>query len=62
VLDRTPVWIRRVLLPAGVLALTAISLPRLVRPAAAAGSVPRFDHIFTIVMENHNYDEIIGNT
>jgi len=30
--------------------------------AAGGGSVPKFDHIFTIVMENHNYDEVIGNT
>ncbi len=29
--------------------------------AAAAGGVPAFDHIFTILMENHNYDQIIGN-
>ena len=31
-------------------------------PARAAGSVPAFDHIFTIMMENHSYNEIIGNT
>ncbi|HET7488016.1 MAG TPA: alkaline phosphatase family protein [Acidimicrobiales bacterium] len=30
-------------------------------PAAAAG-VPAFDHIFTIVMENHSYNEIIGSS
>jgi len=29
---------------------------------AATGTVPAFDHIFTIVMENHSYAEIIGNT
>ena len=30
--------------------------------AQAAGSVPSFDHIFTIMMENHSYNEIIGNS
>jgi phosphatidylinositol-3-phosphatase len=31
------------------------------RPAATT-AVPAFDHIFTILMENHSYNEIIGNT
>ena len=31
-------------------------------PARAAGSVPAFDHIFTIMMENHSYNEIIGSS
>ena len=31
-------------------------------PAATADTVPAFDHIFTIVMENHSYSDIIGNT
>jgi len=26
-----------------------------------AASVPAFDHIFVVIMENHGYDEIIGN-
>src|SRR5205823_543937 len=30
------------------------------RHAAAAPTVPSFDHIFTVVMENHSYNEIIG--
>ena len=30
-------------------------------PAAAAGTGPAFDHIFTIVMENHSYGQIIGS-
>ena len=30
--------------------------------AHAAGSVPSFDHIFVIVMENKSYSQIIGNT
>jgi acid phosphatase len=29
--------------------------------AAATSSVPAFDHVFTIVMENHAYSQIIGN-
>ncbi len=28
----------------------------------AAGTVPAFDHVFVIVMENHSYSDIIGNT
>jgi phospholipase C len=37
-----------------------------VKPAATAvpspgGSIPAFSHIFTIVMENRSYDQIIGN-
>ncbi|HEU5003556.1 MAG TPA: alkaline phosphatase family protein [Actinomycetota bacterium] len=31
-------------------------------PAHAAGTVPNFDHIFTIMMENHSYSDIIGNS
>src|SRR5437762_1845972 len=31
-------------------------------PALATGTVPAFDHIFVILMENHSYSEIIGNT
>src|SRR3989440_6368175 len=30
-------------------------------PAPAAGTVPAFNHIFTIVMENHSYGQIIGS-
>ena len=41
--------------------LSTLSLPP-AAPAEGAGPVPAFDHIFTIVMENHNYDEVIGNT
>src|SRR5437899_3566184 len=43
-----------------LLGLFTLSLPPAV-PAEAAGAVPAFDHIFTIVMENHNYDEVVGN-
>jgi acid phosphatase len=41
-------------LAAGLLARTA-------GPASSAPSVPNFDHIFLIVMENHSYDQIIGS-
>jgi hypothetical protein len=30
--------------------------------ASTAAAVPAFDHIFVILMENHSYAEIIGNT
>jgi acid phosphatase len=30
-------------------------------PVEAAGTVPAFNHIFTIVMENHSYSQIIGS-
>ncbi len=29
-------------------------------PASAQGTVPRFDHVVVVVMENKNYDAIIG--
>ena len=28
----------------------------------AAGGVPAFDHIFIVVLENHTYSAVIGNT
>jgi phosphatidylinositol-3-phosphatase len=53
-LARTALW----LLTAGVAVQTALS-----SAACQTGSgVPAFDHIFTIVMENHAYADIIGNT
>jgi hypothetical protein len=30
--------------------------------AGAATAFPHYDHVFLIVMENHNYNQIIGNT
>jgi phosphatidylinositol-3-phosphatase len=42
-------------------ALAAVALQTASASAAARG-VPAFDHIFIIVMENHSYAEIIGNT
>jgi acid phosphatase len=47
---------------ASVFGIGAVCLVRLGASAAGGRSVPRFDHIFTIVMENHNYDEVVGNT
>ena len=32
------------------------------RPTSATTSVPSFSHIFEIVMENHSYGSIIGNS
>ena len=32
-----------------------------VAPAAATGSVPSFDHIFVIMLENEDFSDIIGN-
>lgn len=44
------------------LALLAGAALNLAPSARAAGTVPAFDHIFTIFMENHSYNEIIGNS
>ena len=46
----------------GVLAALAGFALHTPAPVAAAGSVPAFDHIFTIMMENHSYNEIIGSS
>src|SRR5206468_7846799 len=51
-------------LTTGLLAGLLVGVPALVAPetpASAAGTVPAFDHIFTIMMENHSYNEIIGS-
>ncbi len=31
------------------------------RPVEGAGGIPAYQHIFVVVMENHNYQQIIGN-
>src|ERR1051326_5003636 len=49
----------------GALAGVALAGSSMLGPApkaAAAGTVPVFDHIFTIMMENHSYNEIIGSS
>ena len=30
-------------------------------PPVSAASLPSYDHVFVIAMENHSYGEIIGN-
>jgi len=45
-----------------MLAATVAAVAAPVPGAEAAGTVPAFDHIFTIVMENHGYNEIIGSS
>jgi phosphatidylinositol-3-phosphatase len=42
------------------LAAAVVLLPA--GPASAAGPVPRFDHVVIVVMENENYNDIIGRT
>jgi len=42
--------------------LAAALFAALPRAAAAQSEVPRLDHVFVIVFENHAYPEIIGNT
>ncbi len=45
-------------LSAGALAVSA-AIP--VRAGDDERSIPRLDHVFIVMMENHSYDEIIGN-
>src|ERR1700722_1038080 len=46
-----------------IVAVTAAFVPSLTgTPIGAASTVPNFDHIFVIVMENHSYGDIIGNS
>ena len=51
-------WIGALL---GLAALGVVGVGASPAPAAAAGTVPAFNHIFTIVMENHSYGQIIGS-
>jgi len=54
-----PLFARRL---AGLLSAAALAVAGAGGPhVAAAASVPAFDHVFVIMMENHAYDEIIGN-
>lgn len=39
----------------------AVSLALAATAGVSAAGVPRFDHVVIVVMENHAYDEIIGN-
>jgi phosphatidylinositol-3-phosphatase len=47
---------------AGGLASAVIAVVAPFTMQAQAATVPVFDHVFLIVMENHSYGEIIGNT
>ena len=47
---------------AGLLAALAAPALQAPAPAASAATVPAFDHVFTIMMENHSYNEIIGSS
>ena len=51
-------WIGALL---GLAALATVGVGASPAPVEAAGTVPAFDHIFTIVMENHSYGQIIGS-
>ena len=51
-------WIGALL---GLAALAVVGVGASPAPVEAAGTVPAFDHIFTIVMENHSYGQIIGS-
>jgi acid phosphatase len=46
----------------GLLTLAAFGLAQVVAPTAGAAGPPQIDHIFTIVMENHDYRTILANT
>jgi hypothetical protein len=56
------VALRRGLLAAGVSAGIVLFNPSWTGSAAAAGSVPRPDHVVVVIEENHSSSSIIGNT
>jgi hypothetical protein len=56
------VALRRILVAACVCAVTVLVAPARAGSAAAAGSVPRPDHVVVVIEENHSYSSIIGNT
>jgi len=43
------------------LSTALLAAPMLANEGAAPKDVPRLDHVFVIVMENHGYSQIIGN-
>jgi len=51
-------WNRKSL--AALLAAGSLVSPALANEGAVPKGVPRLDHVFLIVMENHEYDEVIG--
>jgi hypothetical protein len=40
----------------------AVALLAVLASAGAFAQIPRFDHVVVVIMENHSYAEIIGNT
>jgi len=46
---------------AALLAATSLVSPALANEGAVPKGVPRLDHVFVIMMENHGYGQIIGN-
>jgi hypothetical protein len=42
--------------------ISSPKVPAPALPAQPAATVPGFDHVFTVMMENEDYSEIIGNT
>src|SRR6516225_9308307 len=42
--------------------LCAVSLAMFAVPAEAGPLVPAYDHIVVVIMENHGFDQIVGNS
>ncbi len=45
-----------------VLGALLVPIAATTNAAAAANGIPAFDHIFVVMLENHSYNEIIGNS
>ena len=52
----------RLILIAVLVAGLVVSAPSPKTASAAVTTVPAFDHVFVVVMENHSYGEIVGST
>jgi hypothetical protein len=52
---------RHLLRPVLLALATLTASPALAEPAAHAGAIPRYDHIFLVIEENHGFGQIIGN-
>lgn len=46
---------------AATLLATTLASPALANEGTVPKGVPRLDHVFLILMENHGYAQIIGN-
>lgn len=46
---------------AAVIAVLAVAPPAVAGEGAVPHGVPHLDHVFVIMMENHGYNQIIGN-